>query len=108
VSFEEGATGFLDPFALTFDDPDHSIDERRFITLGDSPPAIWISLWCSISNRPAADTVREAGSHELTGSPHCRALIIRGPERKMAGRDIANRSRRGCPWSRRVGYRGHA
>ncbi len=36
VSFEEAATVFLDPFALTFDDPDHSIDERRFITLGES------------------------------------------------------------------------
>lgn len=36
VSFEEAATVFLDPFALTFDDPDHSNDERRFITLGES------------------------------------------------------------------------
>jgi uncharacterized DUF497 family protein len=36
VSFEEAATVFLDPFALTFDDPDDSIDERRFITLGQS------------------------------------------------------------------------
>ena len=36
VSFEEAASVFLDPFALTFDDPDHSIDERRFITLGES------------------------------------------------------------------------
>lgn len=36
VSFEEAATVFLDPFALTFDDPDHSVDERRFITLGES------------------------------------------------------------------------
>ncbi len=36
VSFEEAATVFLDPYALTFDDPDHSIDERRFISLGES------------------------------------------------------------------------
>lgn len=33
VSFEEG-TVFLDPLALTFDDPDHSMGERRFITIG--------------------------------------------------------------------------
>ncbi len=39
VSFEEAATVFLDPLALTFDDPDHSIDERRFITLGRSERA---------------------------------------------------------------------
>ena len=27
---------FTDPFALTFDDPDHSLDEKRFITIGTS------------------------------------------------------------------------
>ena len=27
---------FRDPFALTFDDPDHSLDERRFVTIGVS------------------------------------------------------------------------
>jgi hypothetical protein len=36
VSFDEGKTVFLDPLAETFDDPDHSADERRFITLGMS------------------------------------------------------------------------
>ena len=34
VSFDEGKTVFLDPLAETFDDPDHSDDERRWITLG--------------------------------------------------------------------------
>ena len=34
VSFEEAATVFLDPLAITFDDPDHSHDEYRFITIG--------------------------------------------------------------------------
>ena len=34
VSFDEAITVFLDPLALTFDDPDHSLDERRFITIG--------------------------------------------------------------------------
>ena len=36
VSFEEAATVFGDPMALTFDDPDHSIGERRFLTFGRS------------------------------------------------------------------------
>ena len=27
---------FTNPFALTFDDPDHSLDESRFITIGIS------------------------------------------------------------------------
>lgn len=33
-SFEEAATVFLDPLALSFSDPDHSIDEMREITIG--------------------------------------------------------------------------
>lgn len=36
VSFDEATTVFRDPFALTFDDPDHSLDERRFVTIGVS------------------------------------------------------------------------
>ena len=34
VSFDEASSVFLDPFALSFDDPDHSLSERRFITIG--------------------------------------------------------------------------
>jgi uncharacterized protein len=36
VSFDEATTLFTDPFALTFDDPDHSMEEKRFITNGTS------------------------------------------------------------------------
>ena len=36
VSFDEASTVFRDPFAITFDDPDNSLDERRFITIGVS------------------------------------------------------------------------
>ena len=32
VSFEEASMVFGDPLALTIDDPDHSVDERRFVT----------------------------------------------------------------------------
>ena len=34
VSFAEAATVFGDPLSITFPDPDHSIDESRFITIG--------------------------------------------------------------------------
>jgi uncharacterized DUF497 family protein len=34
VSFQEAATIFGDPLAITFDDPDHSIGENRYITFG--------------------------------------------------------------------------
>ena len=36
VSFEEAATVFDDPLAVTIDDPDHSAEERRFLTNGTS------------------------------------------------------------------------
>ena len=36
VTFEEGATAFLDPNARVFDDPDHSLDEDRFLLVGAS------------------------------------------------------------------------
>lgn len=36
ISFDEAKSVFLDPFAETFDDPDHSADERRFMTSGMS------------------------------------------------------------------------
>jgi len=36
VAFEEAATVFGDPLALTFPDPDHSEQEQRFITIGTS------------------------------------------------------------------------
>ena len=34
VSFEEATTVFLDPLSATGDDPDHSANEHRFITIG--------------------------------------------------------------------------
>ena len=36
ISFDEAVTVFYDPLAATFYDPDHSIDEDRFITVGYS------------------------------------------------------------------------
>lgn len=36
VSFEEAATVFFDPLAASFEDPDHSVSEYRWITIGFS------------------------------------------------------------------------
>lgn len=36
ISFQEAATIFGDPLAITFEDPDHSMDEKRYITFGFS------------------------------------------------------------------------
>jgi hypothetical protein len=34
VAFQEAATVFGDPLAITFEDPDHSMEENRYITFG--------------------------------------------------------------------------
>lgn len=34
ISFDEASTVFGDPLATTIDDPDHSVDEFRFLTMG--------------------------------------------------------------------------
>jgi uncharacterized protein len=36
VSFHEAATVFADPLAMTYHDPDHSLSEERFMTVGMS------------------------------------------------------------------------
>jgi uncharacterized DUF497 family protein len=36
VSFHEAASAFLDPLSATGNDPDHSLEESRFVTFGVS------------------------------------------------------------------------
>ena len=36
VSFEEAATVFSDPLYIDFYDPDHSVDEHRYLIMGQS------------------------------------------------------------------------
>ena len=36
VTFEEATTVFLDPLSITRYDPDHSLDEQRYIDIGNS------------------------------------------------------------------------
>ena len=36
VSFQEAASAFGDTFSITYPDPDHSVREQRFITVGMS------------------------------------------------------------------------
>src|SRR5260370_34140985 len=39
ISFQEAATVFGDPLAVTYPDPDHSLSGERFITVGMSSAA---------------------------------------------------------------------
>jgi len=36
MAFAEAATVFLDPLAVTYQDPDHSEGEPRYVTVGES------------------------------------------------------------------------
>jgi uncharacterized DUF497 family protein len=36
VAFDEAVKAFYDPLSATFDDPDHSDEEQRYITIGFS------------------------------------------------------------------------
>ena len=36
VSFDEATTVFVDPFSITIYDPDHSVEEQRYIDIGSS------------------------------------------------------------------------
>jgi uncharacterized protein len=70
ISFDEAVTVFYDPLSATFHDPDHSIIEDRFITVGySSQGRLLIASHTErgdairiISARPA--TISERKKHE--------------------------------------------
>jgi uncharacterized protein len=62
VSFEEAATVFSDPLSDTFDDPDHSAEENRFITIGTSEKGRVLML----AHTDREDGIRIISARELT------------------------------------------
>ncbi len=62
VSFEEAATVFGDPLSDTFDDPDHSAEEYRFITIGTSEK----SRLLIVAYTDREDRIRIISARELT------------------------------------------
>ncbi len=44
VAFEEAASIFGDPLAITFRDPDHSVGERRYLTFGISQSGLLLVI----------------------------------------------------------------
>jgi uncharacterized protein len=64
ISFEEAQTVFEDENALLIDDPDHSIDEDRFILLGLSArPRILVVCHCY---REQDDVIRIISARKAT------------------------------------------
>ena len=62
VSFEEAATVFIDPLAVTYPDPDHSGEEIREITIGHSVKRKVVFL----SHMQRGDRIRIIGARKAT------------------------------------------
>jgi uncharacterized DUF497 family protein len=61
VTFEEAASVFLDPLALTFWDPDHSEEEDREITIGRSQEWTRPLRGTNCTREPSPNHQRTAG-----------------------------------------------
>ena len=65
VSFDEAATVFLDPLALTFPDPYHSGGEEREITIGYTAEHLVVFVsHCQRGNRVRMISARKATRRE--------------------------------------------
>jgi uncharacterized DUF497 family protein len=64
VSFEEAKTVFDDPLYVDFYDPDHSVDEHRYIIIGESHQRRLLI----VSYTERDDVVRLISAREVTRS----------------------------------------
>jgi uncharacterized protein len=64
VSFEAAKTVFNDPLYVDFNDPDHSVDEHRYIIIGESQQRQLLI----VSYTERDDVVRLISAREVTGS----------------------------------------
>lgn len=65
VSFEEAASVFGDPLAYTFADPDHSINEERWLLFGLSSMARVLAIsYTNRSEKYRIINARKATRHE--------------------------------------------
>ena len=64
VDFEEAKTIFNDPFAITIDDPDHSVEEDRYVDIGLSSKGRMLVVWYTERN----DNIRIIGSRKAARS----------------------------------------
>ena len=64
VDFEEAKTIFNDPFAITIDDPDHSVVEERYLDIGLSSKGRMLVVWYTERN----DNIRIIGCRKAIRS----------------------------------------
>lgn len=62
VTLDEASTVLGDPLALTIDDPDHSVDEQRFLTTGISTSQRLII----VAHTDREDRIRIISAREVT------------------------------------------
>ncbi len=62
VEFEEAATVFADTLSLTIDDPLHSIEEERFVTIGESA----LRRLLVVVHTERGDTIRIISARQAT------------------------------------------
>ena len=63
VSFEDAATAFGDPLSVTINDPKHSIDEDRFLLLGETQDKKLVV----VAHTDRNDTIRIISARPATG-----------------------------------------
>jgi hypothetical protein len=65
VSFDEAMTVFYDPLSATFDDPDHSVGEQRYITIGySSHSRLLVVSYAEREKTIRIISARSAAAHE--------------------------------------------
>ena len=69
ISFEEAVTVFYDPLAATFEDPDHSQEESRLITVGYSARRRLLV----VSHVERGDSARLISARRATPDPPARS-----------------------------------
>jgi uncharacterized DUF497 family protein len=62
VSFEEAATAFGDPLSITIPDPDHSIEENRYLLMGESNSGKLLV----VAHTEQSDTIRIINARPVT------------------------------------------
>ena len=62
ITFDDAATVFGDPLALTFPDPDHSHEEDRFVTFGSMANGEMVV----VSHTDREDSIRIISARQMT------------------------------------------
>ncbi len=62
AAFEEAATVFADTLSLTIDDPLHSVEEERFVTIGESA----LRRLLVVVHTERGDTIRIISARQAT------------------------------------------